>query len=702
MSSAPRGRVRVGSVIGYAIQVVIALALPIAFCAYAPASALTWAGVIIIALLGFALLHGGWAWLVPVSGAIAMLSLFWQLPIPRDTYIFGSSALAFVIGALVIRADIATNRRPPGQVVSNADIGREYGGSVAAGSEQVSARMVDGSIFVSWSAPASSGGFPVLAYDVQASFDGGSSWQSMRHVPGSERAVMLDDLPGGSEVCFRIAAINAAGIGAPSRPTAPFLPMGLPGPVVAVPGHPGDGQVRLTWNAPLSDGGYPITDYHVQVSSDGGASWTDVPRQPSPECLAVASGLMNGHAYLFRVAAVNSRGRGRPGSPTQGIKPAGLPGPPFLQSYHGSDRSISLNWAPPSSDGGLPIIGYVIETSHDGGASWVLTDRADGYVTSTEITGLVNGIPYQVRVAALNSVGRGPASAPSSPVAPMGVPGVVGEVRVNAPGYGGNVIITAPARRRKPVARALLSVVLILVGAGLVGFAVMRTMQGDAIFRAGQSAQAPSPSTSQTAIPEGSTSNVPVEPDSSPPSAPSTAASPTLPAAPTSVDPAGSPVVEAPADSQSGQNQIETPVPQGEVIGTLAFYRAGTPILTESPYLIRQGVAPSVLEQGPGHYPSTPLPGTSGNSAIAGHRTGWGSPFLHLDQLAPGDEVVFTSVDGVASRYVVDSSLVVGPEETWVLGWDPLKAGMPTLTLTTCDPPNVNTRRLVVFARTAV
>ena len=699
MSSAQRGRVRLGSVIGYAIQVFVALALPIAFCAYAPASALTWAGVIIIALLGFALLHGGWAWLVPVSGGIAMVSLFWQLPIARETYIFGSSALAFVIGALVIRADIATNRRPSGQVVSNSEPGRDYSGRGPVGSEQVSARMVDGSIFVSWSAPASSGGFPVLAYDVQASFDGGSSWQSIRNIPASERAVMLDDLPGGSEVCFRIAAINAAGIGAPSRPTAPFLPMGLPGPVVAVQGHPGDGQVRLTWNAPLSDGGYPITDYHVQVSGDGGASWTDAPRQPSPECLAVASGLMNGHAYLFRVAAVNSRGRGRPGSPTQAIKPAGLPGPPFLQSYHGSDRSITLNWAPPSSDGGLPIIGYVIETSHDGGASWVLTDRPDGYVTSAQITGLVNGIPYQVRVAALNSVGRGPSSAPSSPVAPMGVPGEVGEVRVNTPGYGGNVIISAPARTRKPVARALLSVVLILVGASLVGFAVMRTMQGDAIFRAGQ---APAPSAPQSAAPQGSVGNEQVGPGSPAQPAPTTAASPLLPATPTSADQAGSPVVEAPAGSQSGQNQIETPVPQGEVIGTLAFYRAGTPILTESPYLIRQGVAPLVLEQGPGHYPSTPLPGTSGNSAIAGHRTGWGSPFLHLDQLAPGDEVVFTSVDGVASRYVVDSSLVVGPEETWVLGWDPLQAGMPTLTLTTCDPPNVNTRRLVVFARTAI
>lgn len=694
MPSGRPGSVRTGSVVLYSLQVVIALALPIAFCAYAPSSALTWAGVIGIALLGFALLHGGFAWLVPLSGVIAMVSLFWQLPVAREFYIFGSAALAFVVAVIIIRADIATNRRPAPAEPSGGSFVDAYG--AASGSEQVTARMVDGSIFVSWLAPGSSGGFPVQGYDVQASTDAGRSWQSIRYVPANERSVMIDDLPGGAEVSFRVAAVNAAGTGAPSRPTTPFLPMGPPGPVTSIEGHPGDGQVRLTWVAPLSDGGFPISDYLVQISGDGGATWMEIYRQPSPECIAVASGLMNGHPYLFRVMAANSRGRGRPSAPTQAIRPAGLPGPPFLQGSQGSDRAINLTWSPPAMDGGLPILGYVIETSHDGGSTWVLTDRQDGYVNSARITGLVNGIPYQVRVSALNSVGRGPSSAPSLPVAPMGVPGEVGEVRVSGPSFSHQVLIQQSPRQRKPFARALLSVVLVLAGAALAGFAVMRTMEGDAAFRIGQMAGAGS--NAQTQEPgRPSVQDQPIDPGE-------VVSSPgTLPPASTAADTdAGSPVVEAPQAPSDVQAPAVPQVPLGQVVGTLAFYRAGVPIITESPYVVRQGVGPRVLEMGPGHYPSTPLPGTAGNAAIAGHRTGWGSPFLHLDQLAPGDEISFTSPDGLVSRYVVDSTLVVKPDETWVLGWDPLQAGMPTLTLTTCDPPHVNTRRLVVFARTAI
>jgi len=691
MGAPGRGQRRTWSVLAYGVQVGIALSLPIAFCAYAPASALTWAGVILIALLGFALLHGGLAWLVPVSGAVALTSLFWQLPVPREAFIFGGAALAFLVGVVIIRAEIVWSRDPEPEEVPVRGFG----------SEQVSARMVDGSIFVSWLAPTSSGGYPVLSYEVQASMDEGSTWQTIRMVPASERAVMLDDLPGGVEVSFRIAAVNAAGAGTPSRPTPPFMPMGPPGPVTGIQGHPGDGQVRLTWLAPVSNGGYPVVDYLVQASSDGGTTWADMPRQPSPECLAVIGGLANGHPYVFRVTAVNSRGRGRGSAPTQPIKPAGLPGPPFVQSFHGADRCIWVSWSPPATDGGLPLIGYVIETSHDGGASWVLTDRPDAHATSTQIGGLVNGIPYQVRISALNSVGRGPASTPSSPVAPMGVPGEVGEVRVNptAVAYGHDEHPARP-RRKRPVARALVSVVLVLAGAGLVGFAVMRTMQQDAVFQSGQSAAlAPDgqPAPADGAQPS-SAAPVPVPPPAT--ATASATGAPSNASTSSSGEVAGSPLIEVPPDFGTGSSTSE--VADGAPIGTLAFYRAGVPILTQSPYLVRQGVGPKVLELGPGHYPGTALPGTGGNAAIAGHRTGWGSPFLHLDQLAPGDEVVFTSTDGISSRYIVDSALVVDPNDTWVLGWDPLQAGMPTLTLTTCDPPNVNTRRLVVFARTAV
>jgi sortase A len=53
-----------------------------------------------------------------------------------------------------------------------------------------------------------------------------------------------------------------------------------------------------------------------------------------------------------------------------------------------------------------------------------------------------------------------------------------------------------------------------------------------------------------------------------------------------------------------------------------------------------QGTSDGDLDQGPGHYVNTQVPGQIGNFAVAGHRVGKGEPFLNLDQLVPGDKIV--------------------------------------------------------------
>lgn len=139
--------------------------------------------------------------------------------------------------------------------------------------------------------------------------------------------------------------------------------------------------------------------------------------------------------------------------------------------------------------------------------------------------------------------------------------------------------------------------------------------------------------------------------------------------------------------------------PPPPAIAQLAFRRPGadqSPV-TDQVLYVGTDVTEAALAAGPGHYPSTSRPGRAGNFAVAGHRTGWGSPFLELDQLKAGDEVLVTDRNDRTFTYVVAESVLVDPDESWVLGQDPLETGQPTLTLTTCDPPNVNDRRLIVF-----
>lgn len=108
------------------------------------------------------------------------------------------------------------------------------------------------------------------------------------------------------------------------------------------------------------------------------------------------------------------------------------------------------------------------------------------------------------------------------------------------------------------------------------------------------------------------------------------------------------------------------------------------------------GVQTADLKKGPGHYPDTPFPGELGNAAIAGHRTTYGEPFRHLDELELGDEIKVTDLFGREFVYRVTGTQIVGPSDSWVVATtDPTRA---TLTLTTCHPEFSAKQRLIVSA----
>ena len=109
---------------------------------------------------------------------------------------------------------------------------------------------------------------------------------------------------------------------------------------------------------------------------------------------------------------------------------------------------------------------------------------------------------------------------------------------------------------------------------------------------------------------------------------------------------------------------------------------------------IVEGVGDAQLEQGPGHYPGSALPGEPGNVAIAGHRTTYAHPFYNLDALVPGDPIYILTSQGLF-HYTVTRTQVVSPSDVAVLQTIP---GQNTLTLTTCTPRYSAAQRLIVTA----
>jgi sortase A len=97
--------------------------------------------------------------------------------------------------------------------------------------------------------------------------------------------------------------------------------------------------------------------------------------------------------------------------------------------------------------------------------------------------------------------------------------------------------------------------------------------------------------------------------------------------------------------------------------------------------------------------PGTALPGQVGNFAVAAHRVTAGNPFLHLNELRPGDKVMIITA-ATRYTYLVTHTELVLPGDTAVL--DPVP-GRPhqspleaMITLITCDPPWTGTHRIIV------
>jgi sortase A len=115
-------------------------------------------------------------------------------------------------------------------------------------------------------------------------------------------------------------------------------------------------------------------------------------------------------------------------------------------------------------------------------------------------------------------------------------------------------------------------------------------------------------------------------------------------------------------------------LPSGSLIGSLDIPRLRLSAM------IAEGDDDATLNMAIGHLSDTPLPWHEGNSALAGHRDTFFRPLQHI---RVGDEVRVSTVRG-DFRYQVRETMVVGPDDVWVL--DP--TDRPTLTLITCYPFN--------------
>lgn len=106
---------------------------------------------------------------------------------------------------------------------------------------------------------------------------------------------------------------------------------------------------------------------------------------------------------------------------------------------------------------------------------------------------------------------------------------------------------------------------------------------------------------------------------------------------------------------------------------------------------VYEGVTLTVIDHGPGHWPGSANPGQLGNSVFAGHRVTHSHPFRRINELVPGDEIIFKMQNGTFV-YKMTKFQIVTPKDVHIV--NPTQDA--TVTLFACHPPGSARQRYVV------
>ena len=255
---------------------------------------------------------------------------------------------------------------------------------------------------LSFTAPANNGGLAISGYEIERSIDGGATYSTL--ATNVQTTTYSDTgLNIGDTYYYRVLALNAQGASTPSG-VASGVAGDIPDAVAdltaqAVPGN----QILLTWSIP-NENAYPLTQYDLYVSENGGAAvkTTIIP----PNNTYTLINLNAGSVYDVTVTSSNqlgTSGTSNTATATSGDIPTV---PTNLSATVVPGGQIDLSWNASTSPG--YAVTYNLEISTDGGATWTTEATQSG--TTYSDTGLTNGNTYYYRVSATNTLGTSNAS----------------------------------------------------------------------------------------------------------------------------------------------------------------------------------------------------------------------------------------------------------------------------------------------------
>ena len=332
-----------------------------------------------------------------------------------------TNGVAYEVQVRAVNAVGAGPWSPVGTGTAQTTPGAPSIGSVTPGDETLA---------VAWSAPASDGGRDITSYDLRyirsdAPNKADSNWTERDGIwtSGALRH-MLSGLTNGVDYDVQVRAVNAVGNGSWSGAGA-GKPLTTPSAPTIDSVTPGDETLTIAWSAPADTGGSEVTGYDLRyirsdAPSKADTNWTERDSVWSSGALQyTVSSLTNGVRYDLQIRAVNIAGDGR-WSGAISAAPQTIPAAPTIDSVTPGDETLAIAWSAPTDTGGSTIQGYDARYIRSDA-----TDKSDDDWTERDsiwtsgaleyaLSGLTNGVRYDLQLRAVTGAGNGPWSATAS------------------------------------------------------------------------------------------------------------------------------------------------------------------------------------------------------------------------------------------------------------------------------------------------
>jgi len=208
------------------------------------------------------------------------------------------------------------------------------------------------------------------------------------------------------------------------------------GPAITVPGAPtvgnataGNATATVRWTAPTDNGGSGISGYSIQVLDNTETQVGALRPAAAGATSLTVTGLTNGTAYHFKVAATNTAGTGAYSASSNTVTPAAttVPGAPIIgtpsRGAAGGELTAGARWTPPTSTGGSAITGYrvtALRMSSPAADATVLSQTNSPILSASarQRSFTLTAGNYRFQVVAINAIGTSPPSTRSTNIVP--------------------------------------------------------------------------------------------------------------------------------------------------------------------------------------------------------------------------------------------------------------------------------------------